>query len=91
MHRLQEVEQREHFIKSKAFDLMTQINTASGFYEYYVKILTKFNTRKDAFEMVNTIYCLLFKHERYASYESFKNITNKKIKKFEYPFSNNRK
>lgn len=91
MDPLQEVEQREHFIKSKAFDLMTQMNTASGFYEYYVKILTKFNTRKEAFEMVNTIYCLLFKHERYASYESFKNITNKKIKKFEYPFSNNRK
>ena len=81
MDPLQEVQQREHFIKSKAFDLMTQINTASGFYEYYVKIMTKFNTRKDAFEMVNTIYCLLFKYERYASYESFKNVTYKKAQK----------
>ena len=81
MNTLQEINNQDHFIKSKGYDLMRQIATPEKFELYYFKITSQFESREKAFNTVNYIYLLLFGVCRYSSYQSFKNTINRKSKK----------
>jgi len=81
MNTLQQIKNQDHFIKSKAFDLMRQLATPQKFKLYYYKITSQFESREKAFNTVNYIYLLLFGVYRYSSYQSFKNTINKKSRK----------
>ncbi|OCK44371.1 hypothetical protein BA195_06755 [Tenacibaculum soleae] len=67
-------------IKSQLADLVLQIATSNGFLQYYFKILPKCKTQKDAFELVNLIYYLLFNEYKYTGYNSFRQVKNKYLK-----------
>lgn len=58
-------------------ELMKQLSTQSGFFEYYFKICGKKKFRVDAFEEVNQLYKELFGEEKFPSHESFKMSINR--------------
>ncbi len=72
MKTTQDTQQFEHFIKSKVYDLVKQIATRVGFFEYYFKILPRCKNNTRAFYLANEIYCLIFNEYKYSSYNSFK-------------------
>lgn len=61
-------------------ELMRQLAKPSGFYEYYFKMLKEFKTNTDCFHYVNEMYQKFFDEQKYSSYNSFRTITNKKLK-----------
>jgi hypothetical protein len=64
-------------IESKVYDIVKQIGTRSGFFEYYFSILPRCKNNTKAFHVVNEIYCLVFKQYKYSNYNSFKKqLTN---------------
>ena len=67
-------------IKSQLADLVLQIATSNGFLQYYFKILPKCKTQKDAFDLVNLMYFLIFNEYKYAGYNSFRQVKNKYLK-----------
>ena len=52
-------------------NLMRQLGTATGFYEYYFKQLKYHRTNIECFNTVNDLYFDLYGEYRYSSYYSF--------------------
>lgn len=73
MDQLQLAQQAEIEKLTKENELMRQLATTSGFYKFYFSECQKHETNKLAFEFVNDLYLKLFKIQRYADYDSFKN------------------
>ncbi|KZE82883.1 hypothetical protein AV926_04865 [Myroides marinus] len=63
----------------KENELMRQIASTDGFYEYYFKQITKYPSRIDAFNHVNELYEKYFGSKRYKNYWSFKRTVNRKL------------
>lgn len=64
--------------------LMRQLATPAGFFEYFFKQLPHHNTQVECFNAINETYFDLFGEYRYSSYYSFRAATmdrNKKRKK----------
>lgn len=62
-------------------ETIRQIATSSGFYEYYFKKLKEHLTEIDCFNEVNDLYFEYFGEYKYASYNSFRKLKNKHLKK----------
>lgn len=62
----------------KENELMRQIASTDGFYDYYFKQIINFKTRREAFVYVNNLYKGFFGCLRYSDYDSFRITTNRK-------------
>lgn len=62
----------------KENEIMRQIASTDGFYEFYFKNISKHKTRSEAFNYVNSLYFKCFGFFRYSNYCSFKRTINKK-------------
>lgn len=62
-------------------ELMRKIHTAQGFYQYYFDQIPNFDTYKEVFEHVNSLYEELFGSVRYSSYETFRATQYQKKKR----------
>ena len=71
----------EKEIKSRLFGLTRQLATKQGFFSYYYKILPKCKTQEAAFDIVNLLHYLLFDEYKYSSYNSFRHVKNKELRK----------
>ncbi|MCO7721963.1 hypothetical protein NJB85_02070 [Myroides odoratimimus] len=71
--------QKENEKLKKENEIMKQIGTAEGFYDYYFKHITKYPSRIEAFNYVNGLYEKYFGIKRYRNYCSFKNVVNRKF------------
>lgn len=65
----------------KENEIICKIATSSGFYEYYFEQLKHHKTNVDCFEYVNNLYFDFFGEYKYASYNSFRTLRNKNLKK----------
>lgn len=63
----------------KENEIMRQIASTDGFYEFYFQQISKYKSRIDAFNYVNELYSNYFGVKRYSNYCSFKNIINRKL------------
>lgn len=56
-------------------EIIRQIATAKGFYEYFFQMLSRpeFKSRIEVFNYVNDLYFELFGEHKYSSYQSFLN------------------
>ncbi|MFD0701755.1 hypothetical protein [Myroides pelagicus] len=63
----------------KENEVMKQIASTDGFYDYYFKNITKYPSRIDAFNYVNELYEKYFGCKRYKNYWSFKRTVNRKL------------
>lgn len=52
-------------------NLMRQLATPKGFYDYWFKNLPKFRTRNECFLYVNDLFYDFFGEYRYSTYNSF--------------------
>ena len=51
----------------KKINLMQQLATTSGFFDYYFKLISQKENRREAFESANETYYELFKQYRYSN------------------------
>lgn len=65
----------------KENEIIRKIATASGFYEYYFKQLKHYKTEIECFNAINELYHNYFGEFKYSSYDSFRKIKNKNLKK----------
>lgn len=65
-------------------ELLKQLGTRIGFFNYFFKIVQKCSTNEEAFNFVNDLHQELFDEPRYSDYNSFKRVQtyySKKTKK----------
>lgn len=62
----------------KENEIMRQIASTDGFYEYYFKQIVNFKSRREAFKYVNELYKKCFGSYRYSDYDSFRITSNRK-------------
>lgn len=62
----------------KENEIMKQIGSADGFYDYYFKQIINFKNRREAFLHVNNLYKKYFGCLRYSDYDSFRITTNRR-------------
>lgn len=60
---------------------MRTLASNQGFYNAYFKELKTAATNHEAFNIVNEQYYNLFGRYRYSSYDTFRNVKNRNIKK----------
>lgn len=60
---------------------MKQLGTTSGFFNAYFKQLKTASTNDEAFNVINEQYYSLFGRYRYSSYDTFRKVKNRNIKK----------
>lgn len=65
----------------KQVELMRQLYTFLGFYNYWYERLPLFTTRKECFEDANTLHYELFGAYRYSDYDSFMTQRKRQLKK----------
>jgi len=65
----------------KKIELMQQLASTSGFFEYYFKLISKKPNRREAFESTNETYFELFKKYRYSNYDTFRQVISVNYKK----------
>jgi hypothetical protein len=81
MNQKQIAENYEKDINAQLSHLMKQLATPAAFLKYYFRILPKCKSQKAAFDIVNLLYLLVFDEEKYASYNSFRQVKNSHFKK----------
>lgn len=69
----QSPEQFKQQIEAMVLPIAQKLGTRQGFFEYWFKILPKCKSHKSAFEITNLLHQLIFKEEKYQTYNSFKN------------------
>ena len=65
----------------KQNDRMKQLVPIDGFIKAYFELLKTVSSNIEAFEILNNEYFMLFGVYRYNSYESFKTVKNRNIRK----------
>lgn len=65
----------------KENELMRKLATTEGFYQYYFSQLPFFSSNLDCFNHINETYYNFFNEYKYSSYDSFKKLKNKFLKK----------
>jgi hypothetical protein len=60
----------------KENQLLRQLATREGFFQYYFEQLPKHRTNVECFNAVNDTYCDLFGEWRYTDYNSFRKQAN---------------
>jgi hypothetical protein len=65
----------------KENEIICKIATSSGFYQYYFEQLKFHKTNVECFETINDLYFKYFGEYKYSSYNSFRTLRNKNIKK----------
>jgi hypothetical protein len=65
----------------KENEIIRKIGTVTGFYEYYFQQLKNHKTEIECFEAVNDLYFEYFGEYKYSSYDSFRKVKNKHLKK----------
>lgn len=78
MTQLELAQQAEIEKLTKKLQLMQQLATTNGFYQFYFSQINKYPSNEACFEAVNNLYLELFNQERYRSYDSFRVIHNRK-------------
>jgi len=61
--------------------IICKIATSAGFYQYYFEQLKHYKTEVDCFNFVNDLYFKYFGEYKYSSYNSFRKLKNKHLKK----------
>ena len=61
--------------------IICKIATPAGFYQYYFDQLKHHKTEVDCFNTVNDLYFKYFGEYKYSSYNSFRKLKNKHLKK----------
>ncbi len=64
----------------KEIQIMREIGSADGFYNYYFGLIPFHKSRIDAFNQANDLHQKYFGEKRYRNYYSFKNVINRKLK-----------
>ncbi len=62
-------------------EIIKKIATSAGFYTYYFEQLKHHKTEVDCFETINDLYFKYFGEYKYSSYNSFRKLKNKHLKK----------
>lgn len=62
-------------------ELMRQLSSTNGFFQYYFKNLNNYKTNTDCFNHCNDLYFELFGVYKYSSMQSFWSINHKNNKK----------
>ncbi|QQU04021.1 hypothetical protein [Myroides odoratus] len=70
--------QAENERLKKENELMKQIASTEGFYDYYFKQISYYRNRREAFKYVNDLYKKYFGCHRYSDYDSFRITTNRR-------------
>lgn len=65
----------------KEKEIICKIATSSGFYQYYFEQIKCYKTNVECFEAVNDLYFKYFGEYKYSSYNSFRTLRNKQLKK----------
>jgi hypothetical protein len=65
----------------KENEIIRKIGTVTGFYEYYFQQLKNHKTEIECFEAVNDLYFEYFGEYKYSSYDSFRKVKNKYLKR----------
>lgn len=65
----------------KENEIICKIATSSGFYQYYFDQLKFHKTNVECFETINDLYFKYFGEYKYSSYNSFRTLRNKHLKK----------
>ena len=65
----------------KEKEIICKIATSSGFYQYYFEQINFYKTNVECFESVNDLYFKYFGEYKYSSYNSFRTLRNKQLKK----------
>ena len=65
----------------KENEIIRKIATVTGFYEYYFQQLKNHKTEIECFEAVNDLYFEYFSEFKYSSYDSFRKVKNKYLKR----------
>ena len=73
-------EEFKQFISARVLVVARQLATRQGFFEYWFKILPKCKSHKTAFDIVSFLYFILFKEEKYASFNSFQSQKKRYLK-----------
>lgn len=76
----QSPEQFKQQIEAMVLPIAQKLGTRQGFFEYWFKILPKCKSHKTAFDIVNLLFLLIFKEEKYTSYDSFKKQKSRYLK-----------
>lgn len=61
--------------------IICKIATSGGFYQYYFEQLKNHKTEVECFEVINDLYFKYFGEYKYSSYNSFRKLKNKHLKK----------
>lgn len=61
--------------------IICKIATSAGFYQYYFEELKYYKTEVECFNTVNDLYFKYFGEYKYSSYNSFRKLKNKHLKK----------
>lgn len=64
----------------KKDDLIAMISTPEGYLKRYLQHLNDDITQSQAYEKVENEYREIFKRNRYASFESFRQVKNRRFK-----------
>ena len=62
----------------KENEIMRQIASTEGFYQYYFSKIGCFKNRRETFKYVNNLYNTYFGCFRYSDYDSFRITTNRR-------------
>lgn len=65
----------------KENEIIKRIATSAGFYEYYFEQLKHHKTEIECFDAINDLYFEYFGEYKYSSYNSFRKLKNKHLKK----------
>ena len=76
----QSSEEFQQFISAKVLVVAQQLATRQGFFEYWFKVLPACSSHKRAFDLTNLLYQLIFKEEKYASFNSFQSQKTRYLK-----------
>lgn len=65
----------------KENEIIKRIATSAGFYEYYFEQLKHHKTEIECFDAINDLYFEYFGEYKYSSYNSFRKLKNKHLRK----------
>jgi hypothetical protein len=61
--------------------IIRKIGSVAGFYQYYFEQLKNYKSNTECFEAINNLYFKYFGEYKYASYDTFRKLKNRHIKK----------
>lgn len=67
-------------LKSIVYDVARELGSKEGFYNYWFNAISKCDTHKEAYNVVEALHEKIFNYTRFSSYQSFKTQKSKYFK-----------